>query len=122
MLVERSIMSIKLIPGNCQQIAIMESIIASQANVIKIKSGDNTPLFASQSDFESRVHYTEYLMGSNNGVKFLPQVYTLKFEYNHIKNTASMKLDRGVIAQLEKEHPGIFAGLKDTENGQQVGG
>jgi len=111
-------MSIKLIPGNCQQIAILESIIASQANVIKIESGDNMPLFASQAKFESKVHYTSYLMGSNNGVKFLPQVYTLKFEYNHIKDAASMKLDREVIAQLEKEHPGIFSGVVDTESEQ----
>lgn len=108
-------MAIKLIPGNCQQIAILESIIATQENVVKVESGDSVPIFPRQFDYDSKVHYTQYWIGARNGSKFLPKVYNIRFEYNDIKNTAALKINRDVIEALQKEYPAIFRAIEGVE-------
>lgn len=88
---------IRTFRGNCEQVRIQEAQVIASGRVMKVGSGDSTPIFPGQEKAPSLVHFREYFIRTDSGKKFIPDAYRIKYVYNETSNYAEVHMDRQVI-------------------------
>ena len=86
--------------GNCQQVAILECQLIASGMAIKTDSRDTPPLFTVQREFQPKVMVERYMVRTDSGKKFIPDMYFCKFVYNMSTDKAEVHMDRQVIDLL----------------------
>ena len=84
--------------GNCDQVKLLEQLIRHLGGkkIWKVESGDNMPLFNGQDQYKPLLTYRKYLIRTDSGDKFIPNIYSIKFVYIEDQHRAEVHMPREV--------------------------
>ncbi len=111
--------------GNCQQVAIMECQLIASGKAWKVDEQDTIPLFKEQGSFKPKVIVSKYLVRTDSGKKFIPEIYPVKYVYDLIDNKGEAHMERKVIDLLLELLPEplksqLLVGTADDNNKERV--
>jgi hypothetical protein len=109
----------KAFSGNCEQVLLLEQLIANSDNCILMdKNIEGARLFEVQKDFESQVIVMRYTFIVKGG--FLPKEHPISFRYNRAKNYAEVNTTRVLADILLNKRPEMSA-MAVSQNGSNGG-
>ncbi len=116
--------------GNCEQIVIFESMLRATGRVIKVKGGDEEPLFSAEKEHPSTVFYRTLLIkmptASENKLPALLKplagnLYECTVRYDLTNNKGYIRMSRGVIDYIQHFVPDAERILTAVEQVEENG-
>ena len=86
--------------GNCQQVSIMEAQLRASGMAMKVDFVHEPPLYSIQKEFVPNIIIEKYMVRTDSGKKFIPEMYFCKFVYNMMQDKAEVHMDRQVVDLL----------------------
>ena len=105
---------LKIIRGNCQQIALIEAMMFSGGNMYKVEDrSENVPLWEVQTQFKPVIRLTKYELFNSNIFKFPIRVH---FRFNNLDDKGDIQTNQEGIRLLKEVYPLIFTGQTEEES------
>lgn len=104
----------KILKANCEQMALVESMLRATGCMYIVSRGDNYRLWEIQREFKPVVEIREFELLARG---IFP--VKLKFEYVKLENQARLSTNRAGLEKLKELMPDVFGAISEKE-GEEI--